>query len=232
MPRDVILPVEAIDVVLDPGLHPFERRNEAAIRRTWLEEKAAKPALFDGTVVLLASLAYHEGRLHGRCHAVRYSTFLHWLRTRAGTAHHAFAHAMLVSADNALVAVRMAGHTVNAGRVYFAAGSFEPEDFPGGTVDADLNMRREVLEETGLDLAEARPDDRCYAMSTARGTVIVRRYFFAEPADELARRVGLFVAGEAEPEIAGPVVIRGAGDAPSGLMPHMTPLIEWHFGRG
>ena len=54
------------------------------------------------------------------------------------------------------MAIRMAAHTVNAGRVYFAAGSFEPSDFRDGLVDADGNMVREVREETGLDIAGAR----------------------------------------------------------------------------
>lgn len=232
MPRDIILPVDRIDVVLDPGPHPFELGQEAAIRRTWLEEKAAKPALFDGTMVLLASLRYRDRRIEGRCHAVRYSTFLHWRRTRAGTAQHAFAHAMLVSSDNALVAVRMADHTVNAGQVYFAAGSFEPEDFPAGRADVELNMRREVLEETGLDLADARADDGYFALSMARGTVIVRRYFFPQTAAELTRRIEAFVAGEAEPEISSPVILHCAEDEPPGLMPHMKALVAWHFGGG
>lgn len=232
IPRDVILPVDVIDVVLDPAPHPYEIGNEAAIQRSWVEEKAAKPALFDGTVVLLATLRYRDGRIEGRCHAVRYATFLHWRGTRAGTAQHAFAHAMLVSSDNALIAVRMAGHTVNAGKVYFAAGSFEPEDFPSGRVDADLNMRREVLEETGLDLATASADDRYHALSTSRGTVIVRRYFFRETADELVRRIEAFVAKEVEPEISGPVVILGPDEEHAGLMPHMKALAAWHFGSG
>ena len=42
-----------------------------------------------------------------------------------------------------------------AGRVYFAAGSFEPVDFRDGLVDVDFNMIREVREETGLDLSGA-----------------------------------------------------------------------------
>ena len=230
LPKNVILPVDAVDVRLDPGQHPFERDNAAAIAENWRRESAANPALFDGTVVLLAELAYRGGHLVGRCHAVRYSTFLHWRndRTVAG-AGHAFAHAMLVSADNALVAIRMGAHTVNAGRIYFAAGSFEPIDFAGGQVDIGANMIREVREETGLDLAVAEQDERYHLLSTERGTVVFRRYRLAEPAGEIARRIDAFVAAETEPEIEGPVIIRHPGDLPPGLMPYMKPLIEWHF---
>lgn len=230
IPRDVILPVDVVDVRLDPAPHPFERDNRAAIEANWAVERAQRPALFDGTVVLLSELAYGDNRLAGRCHAIRYSTFMLWRKMRPVTsAEHAFAHAMLISSDNALVAIRMGAHTANAGKVYFAAGSFEPEDFRDGLVDLDYNMAREVREETGLDLGQAHREERCHALSVGSGTVIVRCYRMAETADELAGRIGQFVAQDPDPEIEGPVVIRGMDDLPENLMPHMRPLVEWHF---
>lgn len=230
LPRNVILPVDAIDVRLDPTPHPFELDNQSTIAENWRREMEAKPALFDGTVVLLSALAYRDGRLIGRCHAVRYSTFMLWRKNRElSGAEHAYAHAVLVAGDNALVAIRMGSHTVNAGHVYFAAGSFEPIDFRDGLVDVDFNMIREVGEETGIDLSAAARGQRYHALSTPSGTVIFRRYRVAEPADEIARRISAFVAAEAEPEIEGPVIIRNAADLPDGLMGHMKPLIDWHF---
>jgi len=229
VPANIVLPVDDIDVRLDPGPHPIQRDRAQAIAENWEREKVLKPALFDGTVVLLSELAYAGGRLSGRCHAVGYSTFLYWRKDGAATAMHAFAHAMLVSSDNALVAIRMADHTVNAGRVYFAAGSFEPEDFVDRQVDVHFNMAREVGEETGLDLDPVRRDERHHALSLANGTVIFRRYYLDMPADEIARRIAAHAATEEMPEIAESVVIRSANDLPDGLMPHMKPLIEWHF---
>ena len=66
-------------------------------------------------------------------------------------------------------------------------------------------------------------------LATGRGTVIFRRYYLDENADRVAARIRDFVAGEADPEIEGPVVIRHADERPPGLMPHMPPLIDWHF---
>ena len=59
--------------------------------------------------------------------------------------------------------------------------------------------------------------------------MIFRRYFLDANADEIAARIRDFVAGEAEPEIEEPVIIRKANDLPDGLMPHMQPMIDWHF---
>ncbi|ESY76008.1 hypothetical protein NKJ90_19935 [Mesorhizobium sp. M0051] len=230
LPRNVILPVDAVDVRLDPSPHPFAWDNAGAIAENWQHEIAANPALFDGIVVLLSQLAYRDNRLVGRCHAVNYSTFLLWRKRRENSgAEHAYAHAMLVAGDNALVAIRMGPHTVNAGHVYFAAGSFEPLDFRDGLVDVDFNMIREVREETGLDLSNAERGKRYHALSTNSGTVIFRRYHAKAPADEIARRISAFVATEIDPEIEGPVIIRDAADLPQGLSPHMKPLIDWHF---
>ncbi|MCA0033043.1 hypothetical protein [Mesorhizobium sp. B263B2A] len=230
LPRNVILPVDAVEVRLDPGPHPFALENADAIAENWQREIAANPALFDGTVVLLSQLAWRDNRLVGRCHAINYSTFMLWRKQRENSgAEHAYAHAMLVAGDNALVAIRMGLRTVSAGRVYFAAGSFEPIDFREGLVDVDFNMMREVREETGLDLSAARRGVRYHALSTASGTVIFRRYHVTAPADEIARRISAFVASETDPEIEAPVIIRHAADLPEGLSPHMKPLIEWHF---
>jgi 8-oxo-dGTP pyrophosphatase MutT (NUDIX family) len=232
LPRDVILPVDEIDVRLDPAPHPLERQNLAAIEENWRHETDVNPHIFDGAVALLSELSYRDGRLTGRCHIVRYATFMYWRRDRlTENAGHAFAHAVLVSGDGALVAIRMGAHTVNAGRVYFAAGSFELEDFRDGRVDVAYNMQREVMEEIGIDLAEAEtePGRRHYLLSTQAGTVIFRRYRMRETANELINRINAFIATQEHPEVAGPVVIHSANDLPDRLAPHMRPLVEWHF---
>lgn len=230
IPRNTILPVDGIEVRLDSSPHPFELANMAAIEENWLAEKAANPALFDGTVVLLSGLSYRAGRLEGVCHAVRFATFMHWRKHRAiSGGEHAYAHAVLVSRDDALIAIRMGAHTVNAGRVYFAAGSFEPIDFVDGIADLHFNMVREVDEETGINISHLVRGKRYHAYSTEAGTVIFRRYYIDENADVIAEAIREFVAADPEPEIEEPVIIRSPDDRPEGLMPHMVPLIEWHF---
>lgn len=230
LPRNRILPVREIDVRLEDGPHPFAAGRETEIRGNWEQEVSRNPALFDGDMALLASLAWHDERLVGTCHVVKYSTFMLWRRIQpVASAEHCFAHAIPVGADNALIAARMGAHTVNAGRVYFAAGSFEPEDFRDGRVDAHFNMAREVREETGLPLDRAAAEPAFHCWSGEGGTVIFRRYRFTEAADAMAESIRRFVAAESEPEIEGPVVIRSADDLAAGTMPHMRPLVEWHF---
>lgn len=232
IPRNRILPIAEADIVVDPAPHPYELAHREAIVANWDLEKAEKPALFNGKVMLFSSIRWADERLDARCHTTNYATFMHWRRMRPDTsAEHLFAHAMPVSSDGALIAIRMAGHTVNAGRVYFAAGSLEPEDIKGDRIDLAANMAREVREETGLDLGAARAEAGYHGWSSDSGTVLVRRYFLDRSADELVEDIRRHVATDPDPEIDEAIVIRNADDLPDGLMAHMLPLVKWHFGE-
>lgn len=231
LPRDRVLPVEAVDVRLQKSRHPFELAHQSSIEANWQREHSANPALFNGTMVLLSKLALAGGQLVGECNPVQYATMLYWRRNKGAPGiEHSFAFPALVSRDNALVAIRMGRHTANPGRVYFAAGSFEPSDFVDGQVDVEGNMAREVREETGLDILTARTDPQYHIFSKDFATVIFRRYWLEEDAETIARRIEEFVASEEEPEIEGPVIIRSGSDRPDGMMGHMSAIVRWHFG--
>ena len=188
IPRGVILPVDRVDVSLDPraasvrdGQPGGDRCQLARARRRPTRRcSTARCRCWHGSPIATE-------RLEGACHTIRFATFLYWRKTRPWPgAEHAFAHAIPVTSDGALIAIRMGRRTANPGKVYFAAGSFDPQDFPGGKVDVDLNMAREVAEETGLDIAGLPRDPHYHALSGANGTVIVRRYFLPQPADAVA----------------------------------------------
>lgn len=230
LPAETIVPVREVSVRLDPRTHPFETANLAAIEDNWRREQAANPALFDGEVALPSSLVLRGEVLSGRCHFVRFASFLYW-RTIRPVAHagHFYAHAMPVTADNALVAVRMGAATSNAGQIYFAAGTFEAADFRDGQADPEANMVREVMEETGIDLSGARHEPGYHAISKASGTVLFRRYFLDAAAEDVAARIRAHVAMQADPEIEGPVIIRNDHDLPQDCAPQMPDLVRWHF---
>ncbi|MBX3597265.1 MAG: NUDIX hydrolase [Rhizobiaceae bacterium] len=229
LPRGVVLPVRKIDVNMVGTPHPYEARNAAAIAANWDAEHKANPYLFNGTMVLMSRLELKGDRLDGVCHPVQYATMLYWRKNKGPHGvEHTFAFPALVSRDNALVAIRMGKHTANPGRIYFAAGSFEPHDFVEGRADLHGNMQREVMEETGLDISSVRRDLHDHIYSENHSTVIFRRYWMDEDADVLARRIEQFVASEVQPEVEAPVVIR-SGDMPVGMSPHMKAIVRWHF---
>lgn len=233
LPRNRILPIEQANLVFDTDPHPYETANAAGIAENWAAETAANPALFNDEVMFFSSIVWCDGRLDARCHAIRFATFMHWRKSRSDpSAEHLYAHAMPVSADGALIAIRMAPHTANAGRVYFAAGSFDRDDLHDGRLDIAFNMAREVREETGIDLAGCRTDAIHHGWSGNGGTVLARRYFLDLPAEEIVEQIRRHIAADPDPEIDEAIVIRGPQDVPAGLMAHMPPLIAWHFGQG
>ena len=215
--------------------HPFEAANRAAIDANWLHEKAANPALFDGEVSLLARLAYRDGRLEGACHAVRYATFLYWRKTRPWPgAEHAFAHAMPVTSDGALIAIRMGARYRQSGQ-----GLLRRRLVRAGGFSRRQGRRRSQhgARGGGGDRARHRRPAARPALPRAVGRQRHGHLPPLFPAEASRRKIAdahprLRRAREPEPEIEEPVIIRNADDLPDGVMPYMATLIAWHFSRG
>jgi hypothetical protein len=231
IPRGRIVPVRSVKLEETAAPHPFELQHAAAVEDNWRIEKADNAALFDGRLMLFSGLALSpDGALKGRCHLVRYASFLYWRRLRPVVGvEHLFANAVLVSSDGALVATRMASTTANAGLAYFASGSFEVGDVVGSAIDVRQNVWREVLEETGIDLRDVPHDNGYHLLSLPSGNVLFSRYFLDRPADAIAAGIEAHVAAQADPEIAAPVIIRSIKDVPQRMASHMPALIAWHF---
>lgn len=227
--RGRMLRIREVRIELAPGPHPFERTNEESIAETWARETAANPNLFNGTATLLAAAWLdNQDILRGQCHLVRYATLLHWIRNPDTTmAEHLFAHAIPISADGRLIAIRMGAHTANAGKCYFAAGSIDADDILNGEIDIDGNMAREVAEETGLNLSDAVAENGYHLWRGESHAVLLRRYRFRETADVLGERIGRHVADDPTPEIEGPVILGDRLERPSGLASHMVPVLDW-----
>lgn len=227
-----IFPLRDVRLRVLDGAHPFHLKNQKAAAADWVAEIAANPALFDGPMVFQHRLTLREGVLTGEGYVVPYSTFLWWRRQPLGEGgYHVFGLPVIVSADGAIIAVRMAEHTVNRGQVYCAAGSLDPSDIVDGHCDIAGNMAREVREETGLDLAEAETGGRFFATYGRRRLTVVRLYHFDLAAAEILERIAAHMAVDEEKEIAGAVAIRSADPGAHPYSAAMLPVLDWFFQR-
>ncbi|MBB2753568.1 UNVERIFIED_ORG: 8-oxo-dGTP pyrophosphatase MutT (NUDIX family) [Rhizobium aethiopicum] len=231
-PEATVFPIAGVDLRVLPGIHPFVLAEEAAIRENWAKETAANPALFDGRLVFQQQLSFSEEGIAGEGYVTPFSAFMWWRRQpqRQGGLH-IFAYPVLESADGALVAIRMGAHTANPGQVYFAAGSLEQEDIVDGRCDIEANMRREVHEETGLDLADAAAGQGLYASYSRRTVALMRLFRFDMTAAEMVKRIEAHMLVAEDKEIAGAVAIRSADPSAHPYNIAMLPVISWYFGK-
>jgi len=137
-----------------------------------------------------------------------------------------------ISSDGALIAIRMAPHTANPGQVYCAAGSMDESDIVDGHCDVEGNMRREVLEETGLDLNDAVAESGYYGTHVSRSVTLFRIFHFPWTADDMLRKIEAHMLISEEDEVDGAVAIRSADPAAHHYSPAMLPILAWFFGRG
>ncbi|MBP1850926.1 NUDIX hydrolase [Rhizobium halophytocola] len=231
--QNTVFEIASVDLRVDPGEHPFHEAQKAKAAGNWLREKAQKPAMFDGQVMLQRELVVDAAGVRATGHLVPYSTFLWWRRSAPATGFHLFGLPVVVSGDGAIIAIRMADHTANAGQVYCAAGSLDASDVVNGRCDLLGNMVREVREETGLDLAAAEDDGRLLASHAGRTLAIYRIFRFEASADDLLAAIEDHRLNAADQEISGAVAIRSADPDAHHYNVAMPPLLRWFFaGRG
>lgn len=230
-PRQNPAPVDGFDLAVVDGPHPLHTAHENEIEANWGREFEANPHLFNGQMVLQRQLTFDGGIIRGIAHVIPYSALL-WWRKQADPAgaFHLFGFAVLVSSDNAIVAIRMSDRTANPGQVYCAAGSLDLSDIVDGKLDVAGNMAREVGEETGLDLDEAEAEPQFYASHANNRIVVFRFYRFAVTSAEMVEKIHAHMATDEEKEIDGVVVIRSADPAAHNYNPLMHPILDWHFG--
>lgn len=226
-----IFPVSDIEIEVAAEPHPFHLAEAEKARESWQKEIAVNPHLFDGRMVLQRSVLVADGRIRARAHIVPYSTFLWWRKTRAPGASHIFGMPMLVSSDDALIAIRMGAHTANPGRVYSPGGSLEPEDIVDGRCDVARNIAREVKEETGISLSEATAEPGWHAIHMDGTLTVFRVFRLAATAEDIVARVAEHVACDPHPEIDEAVAIREPEPTAHNYPEFIPPILDWLFAR-
>ncbi|WP_322990287.1 NUDIX hydrolase [Hoeflea sp.] len=230
IPENQIFGLDAVHLRFDPDEHPWRVAESEAVDAHWQREQRERPWLYNGTVMLHRGLTFEHGFISGVSHRVPFAALLHWLKIRPeADVWHLFGSAVILSGDGAMLLIRMAANTANPGRVYAPAGSLDPSDITGDLVDVDGAIRREALEETGLDLTEAEAEGRLLCWRRGRMVSVFRRFRYAETAEQLVVRVREHVRTSAEQEIDDVVVVRAPADAGATAPDYMQALLAFHF---
>ncbi len=217
--------VDEIEARVERREWAFARDHAGAIAAHWRGLVAEKPASFDGRVLMLSHSEKHAvgGRrvLRSAHFETSFSAFIAWrdFGFPDPSVKNCFAMAALCGDDGAFVLAEMGAHTANAGKIYFPAGTPDPEDVVGDRLDLGGSVLRELEEETGLTPAEVSLAGDWLLVEAGPRLACMRLARVSAPAAELARDLNARIALQTHRELAGVLVARDAGDLDPTRMP-------------
>lgn len=201
---------------------PFARERRAEIDTHWQAFLAAKPQSFNGQVFLQHRWAVEGGTYCGRYLQTDYASFLAWrdFGFPGQPMRNGFAMAALQARDGAFLLGQMGEGTANPGKVYFAAGTPDPEDrLPDGRIDLAASVLREMEEETGLRPDEVSVGAHWTAVMAGSRAAFMRPVQIDLPAAEARRLMLARMPGLAHPELSDIVICRSPADIDEATMP-------------
>jgi|SRR5208282_2391476 len=223
-PNADIIALERVEIAVEPWSWEFANARREEIDRHFAWRRRELPALWNGRVLLLHRYAIGDGVLRGACFETDYASFLAWRDWDLPDpgVFNVFAAAALRTGDGAYLLGEMSPSTATAGQLYFPCGTPDPEDIGvGGALDLAGSLGRELLEETGIDIAtlDAGPG---WCLVRDRGFIaLMKRLTARQSAQELRARIMRHLASEPQPELSDVRVVRGRAD----LDPRMPPFI-------
>ena len=231
--RADIFRVARLEARVAPFDWPFSCDRAHEIAAHWAGMIAAKPALFDGRVLLGCDIDHAQengGALRATYFETAFSAFMAWrdFGFPGARVFNGFAMAALQSADGAFLLGEMAAHTANAGKSYFPAGTPDLDDVVGETVDLAGSVARELHEETGIALDERDFDPVWTIVRLGPRVACMRPVRLPMDADAVVARVADFLAREKQPELAGLRIVRNMGDLDALVAPEFIRLYLAH----
>ncbi|MCX7350858.1 MAG: hypothetical protein NTZ54_15535 [Alphaproteobacteria bacterium] len=221
-------PITALDLRCTGGAWAFEVENAEAIARHWDAVAAAKPKLWNGRTLICTSALVEQGCLRAELAEIDYASFVAWRDWgRPDTSVvNCFGVPAVFSSDGALLLGVMSGTTLNAGKAYPPSGSLEPREIgPDGAVDILANMRTELLEETGLDLAHATPGAMAAIFEGPR-LAVVQRFDVPFGFAEIEQRFAAHAAGDPHAELFAIEPLRHASQIDSRMPGYVAELLR------
>ena len=209
-----VVPLDDVAFAFAPRDWPFAQERRAEIAAHFAAKQAQTPALWNGRVLLVNEWSVTSHVLRGTYFATNFADFLAWrdwdFPDRSVV--NCFAMGAIRTADGAFVLGVMSAHTANAGKIYFPAGTPEPDDVVDGHVDLVGNIAREVAEETGLTAADFEPEAGWTAVVDGQRMALVRVLRAYANADQLEARVRAHLASEDQPELGDIRIVRSRVD--------------------
>ncbi|MDQ2954752.1 MAG: NUDIX hydrolase [Pseudomonadota bacterium] len=224
-----IIPIERLAFRFAPRPWAFAETRRAEIEAHFEKLRRAKPALWNGRVLLMHQHAIEGSLLRGAYLETDYASFLAWRDWNYPDVaiRNCFGLGALRSKDGAFLLGVMAPHTANAGRIYFPGGTPDQDDIVGETVDLEGNVVREVAEETGLAPEDLNVEPGWHAVFAGPRIAMIKLMQANETAEALRAHILAYLASETDPELCDILIARGKAD----LHPNMPDFIPAFLAR-
>jgi 8-oxo-dGTP pyrophosphatase MutT (NUDIX family) len=227
----VIHRVTALDLRLSPWSWPFAEARRADIDAHFAHLQREKPELWNGRVLLGRNPDFTGERFSAGYFETDFASFLAWRDWGFPDQNvfNGFGMGALRCCDGAFVLGEMGQHTSNAGRIYFASGTPDPDDIRGDAVDIAGSVAREVEEETGLTSADYRTDPNWDCVVSGRAIAMIRILNVDVSGEALRQRIEANLARQTQPELVAIHLVRQASDLTAAMPRFVTAFIEQQF---
>jgi 8-oxo-dGTP pyrophosphatase MutT (NUDIX family) len=209
-----IAAVKRLELRFAPARWAFAEDRREEIDTHFAELKHARPALWNGRVLLLHQWSLADGVFRGAYLETDFASFLAWRDWGFPdpAVRNSFSMGALRAADGAFLLGVMGAHTANAGKVYFPCGTPDPEDIAGDKVDLDGSARRELAEETGLEASGLQAEPGWTTVFAGPRIAQIKVLRSNETAAALRERIMDHLTQEQQPELADIRIVRGPAD--------------------
>jgi 8-oxo-dGTP pyrophosphatase MutT (NUDIX family) len=221
--------VHDVDLIVEPWSWRFALDRQADIAAHFEARRAhARNGIWNGRVLLMHRCGFDDGVLRGACFETDFADYLAWRDWDCPDAGivNCFAMGALRGSDGAFLLGVMGPHTANAGRVYFPAGTPDPDDIVAGRLDLAGSVLRELEEETGLGPTDVSPGEGWHAVATGPRLAMMRILRIGQPAEFVRTRILDHLARSPQPELADIRIVRNPSDLDAAMPNFVTAFLH------
>lgn len=224
-----LAPITSLNLSLRPGIWAFAEAEKTRIKEHWRKLADENTKIWNGDVLICTGTELTGAELTGHFLKTDYASFVAWRDWGwpDRTVSNCFGSAAVLSADGAVLYGRMAGHTLNSGKIYPPGGSLEMQDVGAdGQVDIMGSITRELEEETGLKASEAVRGELLAIFDQHRLSV-AQVFRFAGTAEALATQVRHYLRSAHEDELSDIEIVSSTSQIDSTMPLYAVALAQY-----
>jgi 8-oxo-dGTP pyrophosphatase MutT (NUDIX family) len=225
--------IDRLELGIAPYPWPFAQARRGEIDAHFATLRRSVPELWNGRILLMKDAAVAGGVLRGTYFETGFADFMAWRDWGFPdpSVVNCFAMGALRGSDGAYLLGVMSAFTANAGRIYFPAGTPDPSDISGDTVDLLGSVLRELEEETGLATRDFTVAPGWTAVVRGPRLALMKAIAAGRPAEDLRQDVLRHLASEARPELADIRIVRSPADFDPAMPEFVTAYLSHVWAR-